>query len=76
MVSTFLISYPLGALFTRIPPTRPNLAHLYSIVISVFFIWPLLGMGAGLGHLLLDCAMTYGVVVIGRGRWMPWAVFG
>lgn len=76
MVSTFLISYPLGALLTRIPATRPNIAHLYSIFISVFYIWPLLGMGAGLGHLLLDCTVTYGLVVAGRGSKMPWIVFG
>ena len=76
MVSTFLVSYPLGALFTRIPPTRPNIAHLYSIIISVFFVLHFLGMGAGLGHLLVDCTVTYAVVIAGRGSKMPWVVFG
>jgi lysophospholipid acyltransferase len=76
MVSTFLLSYPLASLHTRIPRTSPNLAHLYNIAVSVFFIWPFLGMRTGMAHLMLDIGVTYGLVVGSRNKRMPWIVFG
>lgn len=76
MVSTFLLSYPLASLHTRIPKSKPNLAHLYNIGVSVFFIWPFLGMGRGMLHLLFDIGVTYGLVVGSRDKKMPWVIFG
>jgi lysophospholipid acyltransferase len=75
MVSTFLLCYPLSALFTRIPSSRPNLAHLYSLAISAFYLGPWLGFGAAVWHLLADCGVAYAAVAVGRGRMVPWGVF-
>ncbi|RXK37066.1 lysophospholipid acyltransferase [Tremella mesenterica] len=75
LIFSFLVSYPLGSLFVRIPPDRPNLAHIFSLVISLFFYVPLLNLGRGLAHLLFSCAGTYALVVGSRSANMPWMVF-
>ncbi|KAL7421613.1 Lysophospholipid acyltransferase [Cryptotrichosporon argae] len=75
LIFSFLISYPLGSLFVRIPASRPNLSHLFSIIVSTFVIWPLLGLGGGLVHLLFSIAGTYAIVASSKSRNMPWIVF-
>ena len=75
MITCFLLSYPLGSLYVRIPPTRPNLAHCFSLVVSFFFFIPLLGLGTGLLQLLGSCAGTYLIVAFSRSPHMPWMVF-
>ncbi|WVQ79951.1 hypothetical protein IAT38_002052 [Cryptococcus sp. DSM 104549] len=75
LIFSLLVSFPLGSLFVRLPPSRPNLAHIFSIAISTFFLVPLLGMGDGMLHLLLSCLATYAISVSMRGPNMPWVVF-
>ena len=76
LLTALLVSYPLGSLFTRLPLSRPNLAHTFSIVISAFFLGPLLGLWTGILHLVFACFVTYLVVAAYRGTRMPWIVFG
>ncbi|ORY32801.1 MBOAT, membrane-bound O-acyltransferase family-domain-containing protein [Naematelia encephala] len=75
IIASFLFSYPLAILFVRIPPNRPNLAHLFSLVIAAIYLVPLLGLGTGLIHLLISCFGTYVIVVSLRSANMPWVVF-
>ena len=74
-VFTFLLSYPLAAMYTRLPPSRPNIAHIYSLVISFFFFWPFLHMGGGLLQMLFSCAGAYLIILTSRSSNMPWMVF-
>lgn len=76
MLSAMLLSYPLASVYYRIPAAQYNLAHLFSIAVTLFFMIPLLGVGSGLIHLLVDIGVTYGIVVSRRGPDMPWMVFG
>lgn len=75
MVLAFLVSFPLGSIFVRLPHDKPNIAHAFSLAVSTFFLWPLLGMGRGLLHLLFSCGVTYLIVVFNRSPNMPWMVF-
>ncbi|KAK8864477.1 hypothetical protein IAR55_001727 [Kwoniella newhampshirensis] len=76
LIASLLISFPLGSLFIRLPPSRPNLAHLFSIVVSTIFLVPLLDLGGGMLHLLFSICGTYMIVVTMKGRRMPWVAFG
>ncbi|WVF71254.1 hypothetical protein IAT40_006056 [Kwoniella sp. CBS 6097] len=75
LIFSLLISYPLGSLFVRLPPSKPYIAHIFSIVVSTFVIWPLLGLGGGLLHLLFSIAGTYVIASTQRGKNMPWIAF-
>lgn len=70
-----IVSFPLASIFVRLPASRPNLAHLFSLVVTTFFLWPFLSLGRGYLHLLISSAVTYVVVASVRSRHMPWIVF-
>ncbi|WOO80133.1 Lysophospholipid acyltransferase [Vanrija pseudolonga] len=75
LIFSMLVSFPLASIFVRLPASRPNLAHLFSLVVSTFFLWPFLGLGRGYLHLLISSAVTYVVVASVRSKHMPWIVF-
>ncbi|WVQ99616.1 hypothetical protein IAU59_006753 [Kwoniella sp. CBS 9459] len=75
LIFSLLMSYPLGSLFVRLPPSKPYVAHLFSIVVSTFVIWPLLGLGGGLLHLLFSIAGTYVIASTQKSKNMPWIAF-
>ncbi|OCF33053.1 lysophospholipid acyltransferase [Kwoniella heveanensis CBS 569] len=75
LIFSLLMSYPLGSLFVRLPPSKPYIAHIFSIVVSTFVLWPLLGLGTGLLHLLLSITGTYVIASTQRGKNMPWIAF-
>lgn len=69
------MSFPLASIYVRIPTSRPNLAHIFSLVTSTIFLWPLLGLGKGLLELLGMSIVTYIIVASVRGPNMPWIAF-
>jgi lysophospholipid acyltransferase len=75
LISALLISFPLSSLYVRLPHSRPNLSHLFSIAVTSFFLVPLLNDLGGMLHLLFSCAVTYGIVVGSKSPNMPWVVF-
>ncbi|WWD17220.1 hypothetical protein CI109_101658 [Kwoniella shandongensis] len=75
LIAGLLISFPLGSLYIRLPPSRPNIAHLFSVIVSTIFLVPLLGLGGGMLHLLFSIAGTYLIVVTMKGPNMPWVAF-
>ncbi|KAN0124505.1 MBOAT, membrane-bound O-acyltransferase family domain containing protein [Russula decolorans] len=76
LITCLLVSYPLGSLFIRIPPTRPTLKHLFSISIASFYFVPVLNQGLPFLSLLGDVLVTYFVALTVQGPRMPWIVFG
>ncbi|WVR06969.1 hypothetical protein IAU60_004005 [Kwoniella sp. DSM 27419] len=75
LIFSLLVSYPLGSLYVRLPPSKPHLAHIFSIVVSTFIVVPLLGMGTGMLHLLFSIAGTYLIASADRSKSMPWKAF-
>jgi hypothetical protein len=76
LITCLLVSYPLGSLFIRIPPTRSTLRHLFSIFIASFYFVPVLNQGLPFLSLLGDVLTTYFVALKVQGPRMPWIVFG
>ncbi|KAL0581244.1 Lysophospholipid acyltransferase [Marasmius crinis-equi] len=75
LIACLLVAYPLGSLFIRVPSDTPALRHLFSIVVTLFFLLPMLGMYSGLVQLLGDILFTYFVAKYHKGSAMPWIVF-
>ena len=74
-VSILLLSYPLSSLFVRLPASRPNLSHVFSLVVSFFYLGPVLGLHSGMVHLLFSSFGTYFLANTIKGPSMPWVVF-
>ncbi|WWC70084.1 uncharacterized protein I206_104030 [Kwoniella pini CBS 10737] len=75
LIFSLLISYPLGSLYVRLPPSKPYMAHLFSIVVSTFVVVFLLEMRTGMLHLLFSITGTYIISATLKGRNMPWIAF-
>ncbi|KAJ7067923.1 endoplasmic reticulum protein [Mycena amicta] len=75
LIFCLLVTYPLGSLFIRIPPTRPNVKHLFNIVISVIFFFPLLRLPVAFFQLLASMLATFFLTKYVHGSKMPWVVF-
>ncbi|WWD03076.1 hypothetical protein V865_001122 [Kwoniella europaea PYCC6329] len=75
LIFSLLISYPLGSLYVRLPPSKPYIAHLFSIIVSTFVVVFLLEMKTGMLHLLFSIAGTYIIAATVQGKNMPWIVF-
>jgi lysophospholipid acyltransferase len=75
LITCLLVSYPLGSVFIRIPPTQPTLKHLFSICVAAFYFVPVLNQGLPFLFLLGDVLFTYFVAFTVKGPRMPWIVF-
>ncbi|KAL4075636.1 MBOAT, membrane-bound O-acyltransferase family-domain-containing protein [Scleroderma yunnanense] len=75
LISCLLVAYPLGSLFIRIPPSQPNLKHAFNILVSVFFLIPVLNVPFGFAELLGSILGTYMITATVKGPNMPWIVF-
>jgi lysophospholipid acyltransferase len=75
LIFSLVASYPLGSLYVRLPTSRPNLAHIFSIVVSTIVLVPLLGLGTGLLHLLFSSVGTYVIAGTVKSKQMPWIAF-
>ncbi|KAH8088169.1 MBOAT, membrane-bound O-acyltransferase family-domain-containing protein, partial [Filobasidium floriforme] len=83
LIFILVSSYPLAHIFTRLPPTAPHLKHLFSIVLTSFYLVGMFRMKWGYIQLVADAVAVWGIVVgkvgvrrDGRGEgWMPWLVF-
>lgn len=83
LIFILVSSYPLAHIFTRLPLTAPHLKHLFSIVLTSFYLVGMFKMKWGYIQLVADAVAVWGIVVgkvgvrpDGRGEgWMPWLVF-
>ncbi|GJE84957.1 MBOAT-domain-containing protein [Phanerochaete sordida] len=75
LISCLLIAYPLGSVFIRLPNDQPNLKHLFSVAITLFFFLPVLNLWSGFLQLLADVVVTYYVAQNVKSAMMPWIVF-
>ena len=62
-------------MFIRIPDDKPNLKHLFNVVITLIYLIPVLNLWTGFLQLLLDVMGTYYIAANVKGRNMPWIVF-
>ncbi|CCM03379.1 uncharacterized protein FIBRA_05509 [Fibroporia radiculosa] len=76
LISCLLISYPLGSIFVRIPVSRPNLRHLFSISVTSFYLLGILNIPFAYFQLLGDILATYFIAGNVKSPRMPWIVFG
>ncbi|WRT66454.1 uncharacterized protein IL334_003412 [Kwoniella shivajii] len=75
LIFSLLISYPLGSLYVRLPPSKPYIAHLFSVIVSTFVVVFLLELRTGMLHLLFSIIGTYIISATVDGRKMPWIAF-
>ncbi|KAF8507843.1 MBOAT, membrane-bound O-acyltransferase family-domain-containing protein [Hysterangium stoloniferum] len=75
LVACLLVSYPLGSIFVRIPRSQPSFRHLFSIIITGFYLLPVLNLWGGALQLLCSTLATYILAAVIHGRNMPWVVF-
>ncbi|KIM67664.1 hypothetical protein SCLCIDRAFT_20710 [Scleroderma citrinum Foug A] len=71
----WLIAYPLGSLFIRIPASQPNFKHIFNVLVSTFFFIPVLRVPFGFVQLLASIFGTYFLAARIKGPNMPWIVF-
>ncbi|KAF7301578.1 hypothetical protein MIND_00723300 [Mycena indigotica] len=76
LIFCLLVTYPLGSLFIRIPPTQPGLKHIFNIVITIIFFFPLLRLQVAFFQLLASILATFFITKYVRSKQMPWIVFG
>lgn len=75
LISCLLIAYPLGSLFVRVPTSQPALRHLFSVVVAVFFFFPMLQIYSAFFQLLGSILATYLIAKYDKSSRMPWIVF-
>lgn len=75
LISCLLFSYPLGSLYIRIPSSHPELKHAFSVLISFFYLVPVLWLWGGALQLLASVITTYYIAQRNQTRNMPWLVF-
>ena len=75
LISCLLIAYPLGSLFVRVPTSQPALRHLFSVVVAVFFFFPMLQIYSAFFQLLGSILATYLIAKYDKSSRMPWVVF-
>ncbi|KAF8341485.1 endoplasmic reticulum protein [Cantharellus anzutake] len=75
LIFSLFVAYPLAALFTSIPASRPALRHIYNLAVSAFFLIGLLHLWSGVLQCLASSAFTYLVAYYVRAPYMPWIIF-
>ncbi|KAI0751447.1 MBOAT-domain-containing protein [Daedaleopsis nitida] len=75
LISCLLFSYPLGSLYIRIPSSHPELKHIFSILVTFFYLVPVLWLWGGALQLLGSVIATYYIALRVQTRNMPWLVF-
>jgi lysophospholipid acyltransferase len=75
LISCLLVAYPLGSLYVRVPTTSPNLRHLFSIAVALFFFFPVLHIDSAFYQLLASILGTYFIARFDTSSRMPWVVF-
>ncbi|KAI6046486.1 MBOAT, membrane-bound O-acyltransferase family-domain-containing protein [Pisolithus marmoratus] len=75
LISCLLVAYPLGSVFIRIPASQPSLRHLFNVLVSAFFLIPVLNLPWGFAQLLGSILGTYIIAAKVKGPMMPWIVF-
>ncbi|KAI0736106.1 MBOAT, membrane-bound O-acyltransferase family-domain-containing protein [Fomitopsis betulina] len=76
LISCLLFSYPLGSIFIRLPVSRPNLRHAFSLAVTSIYLLPIMNMWSAYIQLLADVLVTYYVAAYFKSSKMPWVVFG
>ncbi|KZP15136.1 MBOAT-domain-containing protein [Athelia psychrophila] len=76
LITCLLVSYPLGSLFIRIPASQPHMKHLFSVVVTLIYLLPVLKMYSAFLQLLGSVLGTYLIAAFVKGPNMPWIVFG
>lgn len=71
LVCLFL-SFPVSAVFKRLPDTRYRLKNWYIIVASAVYIFCILEIYKGFFVILLNALFTYFLTKYYRSRFMPW----
>ncbi|KAH9894383.1 MBOAT-domain-containing protein [Cubamyces lactineus] len=75
LIFCLLFSYPLGSVYIRIPPSHPELKHIFSVAITFFYLVPVLNLYVGALQLVLSVVGTYYLVQRVQTNRMPWLVF-
>ncbi|KAI0773970.1 MBOAT-domain-containing protein [Fomes fomentarius] len=75
LISCLLFSYPLGSLYIRIPSSHPELKHIFSVLVSFFYLVPVVRLWGGALQLLGSVLATYYIAKRIQTRNMPWLVF-
>lgn len=75
LIVCLLLSYPLGNIFARIPPSRPELKHIFNLAVAFFYLIPMLNLWTGLLQLLFSVLGTYYLSANIKNSYMPWIVF-
>jgi lysophospholipid acyltransferase len=73
VITCLLLSYPLAAIYTRIHV--PAIRHLFSIVVSLFYLIAIFQLYNGTAQLLASILTTYFICANVNGPRMPWIVF-
>ncbi|KAH7105600.1 endoplasmic reticulum protein [Auriculariales sp. MPI-PUGE-AT-0066] len=76
LIVSFLLNFPLGSVFIRIPPAYPALRHLFSIIVTYGELLWLFHDWLGTFVVVLTSLVTYFIAKHVRGTNMPWLVFG
>lgn len=69
------MAYPLGSLYIRVPASSPNIRHLYSVAVAIFFFFPVLQIYTAFFQLLASILATYYIAKYDKSSKMPWVVF-
>ena len=75
MIVCLLLSYPLGNIFARIPPSRPELKHVFNLAVAFFYLIPMLSLWTGFLQLLASVLGTYYLAANMKTSYMPWVIF-
>lgn len=75
MLSCLLSAFPLGSLFIRMPRDKPAMKHMFSIVMVLFYCFPMLEMPGAFYHFAASSMGTYMLCALVQGPKMPWIVF-
>ena len=75
LIACLLFSYPLGSVYIRIPSSHPELKHVFSIIVTFFYLIPVLGLWGGAIQLLVSVLATYYMAKRIERPSMPWLVF-
>ncbi|KAI0650143.1 MBOAT-domain-containing protein [Trametes meyenii] len=75
LIFCLLFSYPLGSVYIRIPASRPELKHIFSLAITFFYLMLVLQLYVGTIQLLISVSGAYYLAQKVQTSRMPWLVF-
>ncbi|OJT13358.1 Lysophospholipid acyltransferase [Trametes pubescens] len=75
LIFCLLFSYPLGSVYIRLPASRPEFKHIFSIAIAFFYLVPVLQLYVGVIQLIISVGGTYYITQKVQTSRMPWIVF-